>query len=223
MNSAVQRVAVLGSVVAAIASVGLIVFWFGYVTVLPYDEIRAGLGPVVSDPDWVWVNATGLGASICALLTVPAVSIVQLERAGKLGLWALFAALTGGVLLTLPLAWDLVLWPTLYAHDPRLLRFDGPILTSTLFVPFFVFCGLAWAVGWALLGAAVSRAGVLPRVAGRLWTVGAPLFALGVLAGPWQAAIRTLGLLLVVAGLARVAMALLSLSRRHLAADQRPV
>lgn len=65
------------------------------------------------------------------------------------------------------------LWPVIAAEAPHLTELHGPIFTPPH--PLLVSTGLLYGVGHALLGAALLRAGVIPRWTGGLLILGAVL------------------------------------------------
>ena len=201
----------------------LLAFWVLYVLLMPYREISGSLVPLATHRHWTWVNLLGISGAVLLIAGVPGIALAQVEEAGRLGVAGMLIALAGGALLLGPLLWDTVLWPVLARHDPALLSFSGPIYRSRLFMPFFVSAGLAWAAGWAILGAASLRAGVFPAPAAWLVAVGAPLFALGSLFGLYQAVPRTIGILLFSGGAAWMGLVLWAHAPRSFGSAGQPL
>jgi len=125
---------------------------------------------------WRWIPAHLLAhlAAIAYLFGLPALYVRQGERNGWVGL-------AGYVLATLGTAQLLmVAWVELFVMPFIALRF--PALTDTPPPGVDVAAMLmqaSLAVGYSVLGLGVVRAGVLPRGAGLLLVIAAPLFGLG--------------------------------------------
>jgi hypothetical protein len=98
-------------------------------------------------------------------------------------------------------------FPVLARESPALLDIDGPLLGS-VWVRAMGGLALLWFVGLALLGAAIERAGVLPRGAGALLAVAAVAFA--AFEGPFVPVLGQLSVVLFAAAHGWVGWALFS-------------
>lgn len=209
----------IGAVANLLSGALLLGYWYGYVIFLPYGELTDTLAILVRQPEWTVLNALGALGALVALVGLVGWYVPAMERLGRLGGRGFLVALLGGALLLGPMLWDTILWLPLTRHDESLMRFDGPIYSSALFVPFFITAGLLWSLGYALLGFATYRAKIGSRLAalGVVW--GAPLFALGSLAGPYQAVPRTIGMSFLALGLMGIGAGLLRSSEVDAASD----
>lgn len=121
----------------------------------------------------------------------------QLEAAGKLGIVGFVVSMIGTVLLT-GQAWFLAFFePALVTEAPGFIETvmagdAGALLTIGLMIPIFT-----QAIGWTIFGIATYRAGVFPRLAAVVLTVGALLLFLPIEGIPvvFQLAIAWLGFL----------------------------
>jgi hypothetical protein len=173
---------------------------------LPYGDVPStrNLSILTKPPHWQWINALGVMGSACAVLALPSLYLFQASSTGKAALIGTFIALFGSVLMVAPLCWDFVLWGPLAEYDEKILSFDGPIYRSRGFLVFFAGAGLVQAAGFLILGVATAKADAFPTWQGVILASGLPLFALGALAGPYQAIPRSIGI--TVAAAAFIAM-----------------
>ena len=178
----------------------LLAYWFLYVVFLPYGKITTGLSILAENPNWTWVNLLGVTGALFGVLALPGFYLRQSAGLGTIGTWSFFIALAGSALMLGPMLWDTVLWKALARHDAGILDFKGPIYQSPTFVPFFISAGLAWGVGFALLGWRTHVAGVFPSLLALLIGIGPLLFALGSMAGSLQAVVRSVGIAAFGAG-----------------------
>lgn len=191
----------------------LLAFWWCYVIFLPYGDVPSArdLSILTKTSHWRWINALGVLGSACAVVGLPTLYLFQASSVGKLATVGTTLALFGSILMVAPLCWDFILWAPLAEYDDKLLSFDGPIYRSRGFLAFFVGAGLLQATGFALLGIATARADIVPTWQGIMLALGLPLFALGSLAGRFQAIPRSIGI--TVAATAFIAMGYTILSR----------
>ncbi len=136
---------------------------------------------------WVVVFLVGLVSALGGLV---AIYVRQAEAAGMLGLLAFGVAFLGTA-LSVGVAWT----PTIFATPSLAAGARG--------YPGVAWVGLAIAfVGWALLGVAAARAGVLPRAPALLLAVGGALALLAFAGLPGtlvlDAAIAWMGLTLLI-------------------------
>ena len=112
---------------------------------------------------WVPVHLVYFASLAVVLLALVGIFAYQIERAGRLGVAGFLAAFLGTA-MTLMEGRE-----HLFSHD---FGHGTPAGLWQLIATTFVF-----SVGYVLLGAAVARAGVLPRGAGILLAIGGPLVA----------------------------------------------
>lgn len=184
-----------------VAGILLLLFWYLYALLLPYQKLDNTLSILVSDRHWVLVNIFGVVGSLIGLFGLMGIYFKNPEALGNVGIWGFSLAFLGTTLFTASLLWDTIIWPILVGHDQTLLDFQGPIYTSTTFVPYFIISGAIYSLGYAILGVAVAQSGYFPVWGGVLITIGAPLFGLGSLFGKLQVYPRSVGITLFCIGL----------------------
>lgn len=124
--------------------------------------------PVAGNPDAV-AGGFYYAGMVLAVLALPALVIMHLGRLGRAGSVGFVLAQVGvvmygtGAFLVLPLVSDIA-----GAHDV--------FLFAATEVPVFPVGALLFFVGTTMLGIAVARAGVIPRIAGMLFGLGATLW-----------------------------------------------
>ena len=172
----------------------MFLFWYLYAILMPYGQLSNTLSLLVLNKNWVFVNILG---SLGALFGIVGLVGLFISTEGKLGNFATLSfiiALIGSILMFIPLMRDTLLWPILANHDPSLLDFSGPIYTSKTFMPFFIFSGVLYTLGFVIFGLSLNGSGLYPVWAGHLLAWGALLFVLGAAFGEWQVIIRSIGI-----------------------------
>jgi len=192
------------------AGVLLLAFWYLYALLLPYQELDHTLSILVVDRHWVLVNLLGVAGSLCGLLGLVGMVMKTVDTLPKLGFIGFILAFFATVLFTATLVWDTLLWPILVKHNPALLDFNGPLYTSSTFVPFFIMTGVAYSAGCILFGLALAKSGGLPYWGCLLITTGTPIFGLGAMFGKLQIYPRTLGITLLCVGLLIIGSVMIS-------------
>ena len=139
------------------------------------------LSPILHPDDpgsaaWVPVHLLSFATLIAVLLVLVGVFVRQLPRSGRLGLAGFLAAFVGTSMMLMEGR------EHLFSHD---FGQGTPVGLWQLIITSLIF-----SVGYVLLGVAIYRAGVLPRVAGVLLAVGGPIVA-------FSAPIEILAVLLV--------------------------
>ena len=183
------------------AGILLSAFWYLYALLLPYQELENTLAILVTDRHWLLVNILGVLGSLAGLIGLVGIYIKVTEETGSAGLFGFILAFLGTMLFTATLLWDTIIWPILARHDPTLLDFQGPIYTSKIFLPFFIFAGIIYSLGYVILAIALAKSGVYPYWGCIMIAVGAPLFGLGSMFGKLQVYPRTIGITLLCIGL----------------------
>ena len=176
-------------------------FWLLYVLLLPYNQLTDTLEILVVDSDWFMVNTFGIAGALLGILGLPWLYFAQRDQINGWGTTGFILSLAGSALLLPPLVWDSMLWPVIAEQDPTLLRFDGPIYSSRLFLPYFIGAGVVHCLGFVLFGWGTFRTGILGKYPPLITATGALFFDLGSLAGPVQVYPRTLGLVLFAGGM----------------------
>lgn len=179
----------------------LLLFWYLYAILLPYQKLDTTLSILVTNKNWTFLNILGVSGSIIGLLGLVGIFIKGSEAFGPWGVIGFILAFTGTVLLTGALLWDTIIWPILVSYDSSILDFQGPIYTSKTFVPFFAVAGLIYGAGYVVFGIALAKSGIFPSWIGLMLAVGAPLFGLGSMFGKMQVYPRSIGITLFGIGL----------------------
>jgi hypothetical protein len=140
------------------------------------DILELGLAEASRTPLWTPMHAVGLVVVALSLGGVAGLALLHRGRWGRLGSVGVVMTVVGLVATAGLTAIEAFTFPALARAEPALLAFDGPIAGTAAF---WILAGLAglWLVGEALLGIAVTRAGVLPRTPGVLLAAGAFSFA----------------------------------------------
>jgi hypothetical protein len=199
-----------GGAINIASGILLIVYWYAFAIFMPYRELSTTLSLLVKNRNWMWINALGVLGALLGLLGQPAILVAQFETVSIVGVLGFFIASVGTVLLLGTMLWETVLWPILVRQDSSLLDFNGPIYRSKTFIPYFVSAGLLYSAGYAMVGAEIMRAGVLPETAGLLIAIGAPTFGLGAMFGKYQAFVRSVGVTLLSVGLVWLGIGMLA-------------
>ena len=135
-------------------------------------------------PGWVPTHLLLMGALLLAFWGLVGLHIYQREQAGKLGLVAFAVALFGTVLLSGSLFTEAFVLPLIAARDQAFLDPAGPLFGTGLFTRPILLAGASFYLGYLLVGLATFRAGKLPRHAGLVLSIGAPLAILLRLVAP---------------------------------------
>lgn len=191
----------IGGYLNLIAGITLIVYWYAFAIFMPYGQLSTTIAILVKNRNWSWINALGVMGALTGLLGQAAIYVAQLNVANLISSIGFYVAVAGTTLLIGTMLWETVLWPILLKQDETLLSFSGPIYQSKVVLPFFIAAGLIYSLGYVLVGIGIVQSGVLPRMAGILIAVGAPIFGLGPMFGKLQAYIRSVGVTVMSIGL----------------------
>ena len=194
-----------------ISGILMLAYWYLYAILLPYGKLSTTLSILVLNRNWTFVNILGSLGSILSIIGLIWLYISLEDQINQLTPIGFMIAILGAILMFLTLVRDTILWPILARHDPSLLDFSGPIYTSKTFMPFFIFSGILYAIGYLIFGLALANSSIFPVWAGHLMAWGAVLFALGPLFGPWQVVIRSVGITALSIGTAWLGAVLLRL------------
>jgi hypothetical protein len=141
----------------------------------PHTSVTAA---ELSRPGWVLIHVLLMVALMLAFWGLVGLHIYQRERAGRLGLVAFALALCGTVLLAGSLFTEAFVLPLIMVGDRALLDPTGPLFGTNLFTLPVLIAGASFYLGYLLVGLATLRAGKLPRHAGLVLSIGAPLVIL---------------------------------------------
>ncbi|MBL7110907.1 MAG: hypothetical protein ISS19_03080 [Bacteroidales bacterium] len=171
-----------------------LIYWSLYGLFLPFKEYSTSIVPLVSDPDWVWINSLGAFAPMFGIVGVTGIFFIQKDK----GNWG---AITGFVLtvfgLTLASAqmfWETYIWKIISLSNPELLIYDGPLYNNAVLFGVMVTGAVIFSLGYFLLGIYSRNIDSLPSLGLQLLIIGAPLFGLATLFGPIQQIIRIIGI-----------------------------
>jgi hypothetical protein len=190
------------------SGIGLIVSGLLILPVVVHPDIfETGFVEASRDPLWAPGHAAGLLVAALTLFGLAGVAARHGTRLGRLGAVGTLLTVVGLVATTALAALEAFAFPVLARDAPALLDIDGPLLGSPT-IRAVGGLALLWFVGLALLGAAIERAGVLPRGAGALLAVAAVAFA--AFEGPFVPVLGQLSVLLFAAGYGWLGWALFS-------------
>lgn len=182
-------------IVNVAAGVCLLVFWFGYALVLPFDRLRDGVWHLAVNRWWVPVNLIGVTGTVLASAGLILISWTQ--NLTTVAMVSVLLVVAGLQLLGGNLAWESVVWPVVARENHDLLAFDGPLYRNQTLLGYFTVAGLVFGVGYSMLGASLGpNYPVVIRVG---LGVGAVLFALGSLTGRYQVVVRSVGICILTA------------------------
>ncbi|HSG42890.1 MAG TPA: hypothetical protein VLA72_07030 [Anaerolineales bacterium] len=172
----------------------MLLFWYLYAILMPYGQLSNKLSLLVLNKNWVFVNILGSLGALFGIVGLVGLFISTEDKLGNFATLGFIIALIGSILMFIPLMRDTLLWPILANHDPSLLDFSGPIYTSKIFMPFFIFSGVVYTLGFVIFGLSLNGSGLYPIWTGHLLAWGALLFMLGTAFGEWQVIIRSIGI-----------------------------
>jgi len=129
----------------------------------------------MDDALWLPVHVVWLVSILMILLGLVGLYMRYADRMGSLGLVAFLVAFFGNALLVAGSFIDAFVLPTLALKLPEVFESPPLPISIALALTYVLFL-----LGYVLLGTVIIRSGVLPRWAGLLLAVGAPLFVVGV-------------------------------------------
>jgi hypothetical protein len=178
-----------------------LIYWIIYGITLPISELKNSIVPLVSDPDWTWVNALGVCSTLFGVVGLTGLHYLQIEIKKQFGTAGFILAIFGLILLGGQLLWETFVWKILVDTNSNLLLFDGPLYTNKPLIGVMITGGLFFGLGYLLLGIACRLIDELPTFGIQMVIVGAPLFGLSLLFGPLQQIIRIVGIILFAVGI----------------------
>lgn len=120
--------------------------------------------PEETSAAWASIHLVGYTGMALALLALVGIAFWQAERFGRLGL--------AGFLITFLALASMLTEGREHTFHPQLIHGTTPVA-----LPHLIITSLLFSVGGIMLGIAIARAGVLPRAAGIVLAVGAPIYA----------------------------------------------
>jgi hypothetical protein len=178
-----------------------IIYWAAYGIALPVKELKTSIIPLVSDPDWVWVNTVGIISTLFGIIGLTGLHYLQMDTKKIYGTIGYFLAVLGLIFLGGQILWETFVWKILVNNQATLLNYDGPVFTNKPLLGVMITGGLAFSLGYLLIGFACRLVENLPNFGIQLFILGAPLFGLGPLFGPLQQIVRLAGIALFAAGI----------------------
>jgi hypothetical protein len=178
-----------------------LVYWCLYGLLLPFKEAPASILPLVSDPDWVWINSLGAFMPMFGIVGVTGIFYMQVHQ-GKLGAMAGYILTVFGLtLVSAQMFWETYIWKIISLSYPDFLSYDGPLYNNSVLVGVMVAGAIIFSIGYFLLGIYSRNIETLPSLGLQLLIIGAPLFGLASLFGPIQQIIRIIGIVGFSSGL----------------------
>lgn len=145
---------------------------------------------VTHDPLWLPSQALHILAALLTLFGLFGLYAVQREQIGALGLVGFVLATIGTVLFFADGLIALAVFPALADAAPGLLDVTGAMNSGGVLIAFILIAATAM-IGYVVFGAALWRAGILPRAAALLFLLGGILFNLP--PGPVPMMVLTVG------------------------------
>ena len=178
-----------------------LIYWSLYGLFLPFKEYSTSIIPLVSDPDWVWINSLGAFAPIFGIIGITGIFYLQKDK-GKWGAIAGFILTVFGLtLVSAQMFWETYIWKIISLSHSDLLSYDGPLYNNAVLFGVMVAGAVIFSLGYFLLGIYSRNIDALPSLGLQLLVIGAPLFGLATLFGPIQQIIRIIGIAGLSSGL----------------------
>jgi hypothetical protein len=178
-----------------------LIYWSLYGLFLPFEAYSESIIPLVTDPDWVWINSLGAFAPLFGIVGVAGIFYIQKDH-GKWGAIAGFIlTLFGLTLVSAQMFWETYIWKIISVSHPEMLSYDGPLYNNAVLFSVMVTGAVIFSIGYFLLGIYSRNIETLPSLGLQLLIIGAPLFGLAALFGPIQQIIRIIGIAGLSSGL----------------------
>lgn len=147
-------------------------------TILHPNIYQTGLAAAaLHTPTWTLIHLFAIVGMFLTLIGLTGLYARQADRLGALGLIGLLLVVPGIAAIACLTYAEAAIVPVLATEQPRLLAWDGPLVTSGLLRATAGFAA-AYAIGLFLLGLATLRARVLPRRGAIAVVVGTPAVAI---------------------------------------------
>jgi len=196
-----RRFIKLAGIFNLIYAILFLIYWLLYGVFLPFKEIESSILPLVSDPDWVWINSIGAFSPLFGLIGVTGLYYLQVNKNKFLGILGFILTIFGLAFGTAQLFWETYIWKIISETSPDLLDYSGPLYSNTVLFGVMVTGGIIFSLGYFFLGIASRTIDTIPSFGLQMIILGAPLFGLAPLFGPIQQLIRIIGILGFSAGL----------------------
>ncbi len=190
-------------IISIVTGTLLLLWWILLATLLPPGGSFELIDLVLTD-NWVLFNLPGSAASLLLPLVLVGLYLRQVSQVGSAGFIGFLMSFLGASLFAWLQVEENLLWPILADHAPEFLAQQGPMFQDVAFSTTFLASGLLYIIGFIIFGITMIRANVLPRWAIILLIVGASLFGIG----GFMILVRTVGVILLTAGLASLGYAL---------------
>ena len=103
-----------------------LIYWCLYGLFLPFKEYATSIIPLVSDPDWVWINSLGAFGPMFGIVGITGIFYMQKDK-GKWGAIAGYILTVFGLtLVSAQMFWETYIWKIISLSYPDLLSYDGP-------------------------------------------------------------------------------------------------
>ena len=164
----------------------------------------------VATSSWAITHYFSLGFSVFGLLGIYGIYARQVEEAGLLGLVGFLMYFLLLVLLATLIFFEAFLWPLLVTEAPQFTAGFFAVIAGGsgpgALGPIWLLQGFLYIIGGSLFGISIIRAGILPRWAAIVFTIGAASGVVGVL----SEAVGRIGAVALGLGLAWLGYALWS-------------
>jgi hypothetical protein len=145
---------------------------------------------VTQNPLWLPSQGLHILAALFTIFGIFGLYAIQHEQSGVLGLVGFVLATIGTMFFFADGLIALVVFPALADAAPDLLAVTGAMNSGLILVTFIIMAATAM-IGYIVFGAAIFRAGILPRAAALLFILGGILFNLP--PGPVPMIVLTIG------------------------------
>lgn len=168
---------------------------------------------VTHTPLWSPSQALHILAALFTLFGIVGLYAVQRQQSGALGLVGFVLASVGTVLFFADGLIALAVYPALADAAPELLDVTGAMNSGGVLIAFILMAATAM-MGYVVFGAALWRAGILPRAAALLFLLGGILFNLP--PGPVPMMVLTVGGVVWAVGAVWLAQGVLKVKEANL-------
>ena len=180
---------------------GFFLYWVLYGLLLPFTELKESIVPLVSHPNWIWINSIGVFSSIFGIIGLTGMFYLQLPKKKILGLAGFILTIFGLTITSGQLLWEAYLYKIIVQIDPGLLSYEGPVYGNNFLMSLIIVGGLCFSIGYFMFGFSCRSCEYLPSWGLQFIVIGAPLFGLSHLFGPLQQVFRMIGVIILATGL----------------------
>jgi len=171
-----------------------LIYWSLYGLFLPFKEYSTSIIPLVTDPDWVWINSLGAFSPMFGIVGITGIFYMQKDK-GKWGaLVGFILTIFGLTLVSAQMFWETYIWKIISLSNAELLSYEGALYNNAVLLGVTVAGAVIFSLGYFLLGIFSRNIDALPSMGLQLLIIGAPLFGLASLFGPIQQIIRIIGI-----------------------------